>query len=54
VIRTLSSASASVLYAAADELAAFGVPQTALSLRVAQKSVVVGRGFEAAAVVPVT
>jgi hypothetical protein len=54
VIWTLSSASASVLYAAADELAAFGVPQTALSLRVAQKSVVVSRGFEAAAVVSVT
>ena len=35
----------SVLYAAADEIADFGAPQTALDMRVTQVSATVGRGF---------
>jgi hypothetical protein len=53
-IRTFSNGSPIVLYPAADELADFGVPQIILSLRVAQKSVVAGRGFEAAVTVSIT
>lgn len=49
VLRTLVSTSPSVLYAAADELADFGAAQTALSVRVAQMSAIVGRGFAAQA-----
>jgi hypothetical protein len=51
VVRTLSAAQPSVLYAAADELADFGAPQSSLSVRVVQLSATVGRGFAAAAVV---
>ena len=40
----------SVLYAAADEIADFGAAQTSLSVRVAQLSATVGRGFAADAV----
>jgi len=47
VVRTLSAASPSALYAAADELADFGAPQASLSIRVAQLSATVGRGFAA-------
>jgi hypothetical protein len=53
-VRTFSNVSPTVLYPAADELADFGAPQATLSLRVAQKSVVVGRGFEAEVVVSIT
>ncbi len=49
VKRTLSAVSASVLYAAADEIADFGAAQTALCVRVAQLSATVGRGIAAAA-----
>jgi hypothetical protein len=50
VKRTLGTASPSVLYAAADELADFGTPQATLAVRVAQLSASVGRGFAAEAV----
>jgi hypothetical protein len=53
VRRTLASNEPSVLYPAAQELADFGSPQTALALRVAQVSTAVGRGFERAVTVPV-
>ena len=45
VKRTLSASTPSVLYAAADELADFGVAQTSLSISIAQLSTTVGRGF---------
>jgi hypothetical protein len=48
-VRTLTATAPSVLYAAADEIADFGVPQAHLSVRVAQLSATVGRGFAAAA-----
>ena len=47
MIRTLPAAGPSVLYTAADEIADFGAPQTALSLRIAQLSATVGRGVPA-------
>jgi hypothetical protein len=50
VLRTLSASQPSVLYAAADELADFGAPQSSLSVRVVQLSATVGRGFAAEAV----
>ena len=50
VVRTLSVTSPSALYAAADELADFGAAQTSLSVRVAQLSATVGRGFAATAI----
>lgn len=53
VVRTLASTTPSVLYAAADELADFGAPQTALVLRVCQISAAVGRGFAATRAVPI-
>ncbi|HEX8167773.1 MAG TPA: glycoside hydrolase/phage tail family protein [Beijerinckiaceae bacterium] len=46
VKRTLTSAAPEALYPAAQELADFGSPRATLSLRVAQMSVAVGRGFE--------
>jgi hypothetical protein len=45
VVRTLVATSPTALYAAADELADFGAPQAALSVRVSQLSATVGRGF---------
>jgi hypothetical protein len=45
-VRTLSSARPEVLYPAAQELADFGAPQAALTVRIAQLSASVGRGFE--------
>ncbi|HEY4775549.1 MAG TPA: glycoside hydrolase/phage tail family protein, partial [Xanthobacteraceae bacterium] len=45
VVRTLASSEPAVLYAAADELADFGAPQASLTVRVAQLSATVGRGF---------
>ena len=45
VVRTLTATTPSILYASADELADFGTPQTSLSVRVAQVSATVGRGF---------
>lgn len=49
VRRTLRVTTPMALYAAADELADFGAPQTALSLVVAQVSAAVGRGAARAA-----
>jgi hypothetical protein len=49
VVRTLMAATPSVLYAAADEIADFGAPQTSLDVRVTQVSATVGRGFAAEA-----
>ncbi len=49
VLRTLVGAQPFVLYSNADELSDFGAQQTALSVRVAQISAVVGRGVIAAA-----
>jgi GTA TIM-barrel-like domain/Putative phage tail protein len=45
VLRTLSVTAPSALYAAADELADFGAPQTSLGIRVTQLSATVGAGF---------
>ena len=42
--RTLSASQPAVLYAAADEIADFGSPQTSLRVRVVQLSATVGRG----------
>jgi hypothetical protein len=47
VVRTLSSPQPGVTYAAADEIADFGSAQTNLTVRVAQLSAAVGRGFAA-------
>lgn len=47
VVRTLTAATPSLLYAAADELADFGAPQASLHVRVTQVSATVGRGFAA-------
>ncbi len=47
VVRTLSTTTPSVLYAAADETADFSAPQSALHVRVVQLSATVGRGFAA-------
>jgi hypothetical protein len=49
VKRTLSVATPSALYAAADEIADFGAPQASLSVRVTQLSAAVGRGIAAEA-----
>jgi hypothetical protein len=43
--RVLSVASPSAFYAASDEIADFGSPQTALGLQIYQTSATVGRGF---------
>jgi hypothetical protein len=45
VRRVLQAAAPAALYASADEIADFGVPQTALALRVFQLSATAGRGF---------
>ena len=52
-LRTWTLAQPFKLYAAADEVADFGAPQSALSISVAQISASVGEGFEAASLVPV-
>ena len=51
--RTFISDVPAVLYPTAQELADFGTPQSALAVRIAQVSAVVGPGFEAAETVPV-
>ncbi len=53
VLRSLAVLDPSVLYAAAQETADFGAPQTVLDLRIAQVSAVAGRGFERIVTVPV-
>ena len=50
VKRTLTASTLAVLYAAADELADFGAPQTSLSISIAQLSTTVGRGYAASGV----
>jgi hypothetical protein len=45
VLRTLETSAPAALYAAADEIADFGSPQSTLSIRVAQLSATVGRGI---------
>jgi hypothetical protein len=47
VLRTLTATTPATLYAAADELADFGTPQTSLSVAIYQLSATVGRGFPA-------
>jgi hypothetical protein len=47
MLRTLSVTATMALYAAADELSDFGVPQAVLTVRVTQLSATVGRGFPA-------
>ncbi len=49
VVRSLATSASTVLYAAADEIADFGAPQSVLRVRVAQLSAIVGRGFAAEA-----
>jgi hypothetical protein len=49
VVRSLAASSPSALYAAADEVADFGAPQTSLTVNVTQLSATVGRGFAAQA-----
>jgi hypothetical protein len=51
--RVLPAASPSALYAAGDEIADFGAPQTALGLQIYQTSATVGRGFPLAVTVAV-
>jgi hypothetical protein len=51
--RVLSAVSPSVFYAADDEAADFGAPQTALGLHIYQTSATVGRGFPLSVTVPV-
>jgi GTA TIM-barrel-like domain/Putative phage tail protein len=53
VVRTLKSATPSVLYASADEMSDFGAPQASLHLRVTQLSATVGRGIAADAILTV-
>jgi hypothetical protein len=49
VVRTLHTTTPNVLYAASDETADFGGPQSSLSVRAYQLSAAIGRGFPAAA-----
>ncbi len=49
VVRTLSTGTPSVLYAAGDEIADFGSAQSSLSVRLHQLSAAVGRGLPAIA-----
>jgi hypothetical protein len=50
VVRSIIVAAPMALYTNADELSDFGTPQPALSVRVAQLSATVGRGFAAEAI----
>jgi len=51
--RVLSAATNSALYAASDELADFGAPQTSVSLQIFQIGARVGRGFPLVATLPI-
>jgi len=51
VKRTLSATAPSVIYSALDQIADFGAPQPAVSVRVHQMSAVWGRGAARAAIV---
>ena len=50
VVRAVTTTTPSAFYASTDELSDFGMPQASLSVRVAQLSATVGRGFVAQAV----
>jgi hypothetical protein len=50
VVRTLTAAGPSVLYAAADEIADFSAPQASFSIAVYQMSTTIGRGTPARAI----
>lgn len=50
VVRSILVTAPTALYASADEISDFGAPQSSLSVRVAQLSATVGRGFAAEAV----
>ena len=54
VLRTLAATAPAALYDNAAELADFGVPQDALSLRVAQLGATVGRGTPAEATLTIS
>ena len=54
LLRSLNASQPSVLYAAADELADFGSPQTAIDVTIYQMSDVAGRGAPRRLVCPVT
>ncbi|MGO4704510.1 glycoside hydrolase/phage tail family protein [Microvirga sp. 2MCAF38] len=54
VRRTLVSTEASILYPASQELSDFGSTQTQITIRVAQRSAVVGRGFDRTVTLPIT
>jgi hypothetical protein len=49
IVRTLNATTPNALYAAADEIADFGAPQTSISVLVTQLSATVGAGFSATA-----
>jgi hypothetical protein len=51
--RTLTAATPSLLYPAADELADFGAPQSELTVSLYQMSATVGRGFPLTTTLPV-
>jgi hypothetical protein len=51
VVRSLGTSSPSFVYSASEQVADFGSPQAALSLRVAQVSATFGRGIAAHATV---
>jgi hypothetical protein len=51
VLRTLSSATQSVAYTAAQQTTDFGSPQAAIPVRIYQLSAIVGRGYAAEAIV---
>ena len=53
VKRSLSSNTTSVLYLPQQEIADFGAPQTSLSVRIAQVSPAVGRGFDLRVTIPI-
>jgi hypothetical protein len=53
IVRSLEVTATAALYTAAHELADFGSPQSELSVRVAQLSAAIGRGFAAEAILPI-
>jgi hypothetical protein len=53
-VRAIETTQASALYAAADELADFGAPQTLLSVRLVQTSPEAGPGHPRLVTVPVS
>ena len=45
VVRTLTATSSTVTYTAAQQTTDFGSPQSSVTVRVYQRSAVIGRGF---------